>query len=120
MEWQTMIIQGERKCELAMPKFTSISDREEQARQNEFFDTLAGSPRQNYLYLRAEFTRPCVCEASGTGNYAPQCYDEAFTREKPTSANSRGDDEPIRSADVRTEVNKIMTRFAPSTHAGKQ
>jgi hypothetical protein len=39
MEWQTMIIQGERKCELAVPKFTSISDREEQARQNEFFDT---------------------------------------------------------------------------------
>jgi hypothetical protein len=106
-----MIIQGERKCELAMPKFTSISDREEQNRPNEFFDTLASSPRQNYHYLRAELTRPCVCEASGACNDAPQCHDEACTREKPTSANSRGDDEPIRSADVRTEVNKMMTRF---------
>jgi hypothetical protein len=69
------------------------------------------SSRQNYLYVRAELTRPCVCEASGTSNDAPQCHDEAFTREKPTSANSRGDDEPLRSADVRTEVNEIMTRF---------
>lgn len=65
------------------------------------------SPRQNYLYLRAELTRPCLVEASCTSNHATQRQDEASTREKLTSANLRGYDEPIRSAYVRTEVTGI-------------
>ena len=69
------------------------------------------SPRQNYLYLSAELTRPCLFKASFTSNHAPQRQDEASTREKPTYANLRGYDDSIRSAYVRTEVNKIMTRF---------
>jgi hypothetical protein len=51
--------------------------------------------------------------ASGTSNHATRRQDKASTKEKLTSANLRGDDEPIRSAYVRTEVNKMMTRFAP-------
>ena len=39
--------------------------------------------------------------------HATQRQDEASTREQLTSANVRGDDEPIRSADVRAEVNKM-------------
>jgi hypothetical protein len=69
--------------------------------------------RPNYLYLCAELTRPCLYEASGISNHAPRRHDEASTREMPTYANSWGYDEPIRSAYVRTEVNKIMTRFGP-------
>jgi hypothetical protein len=38
-------------------------------------------------------------------------YIKASTREKLTSVNWQGYDEPIRSAYVRTEVNKIMTQF---------
>jgi hypothetical protein len=56
------------------------------------------SPRQIYLCLDAELTRPCLVEASFISNHAPQRHDEASAREKPTSANSRGYDEPIRSA----------------------
>jgi hypothetical protein len=56
------------------------------------------SPRHNYLYVSAELTRPCLFEASFTSNPATQRQDEASTREKPTYANLRGYDEPIRLA----------------------
>jgi hypothetical protein len=56
------------------------------------------NPRQNYLYLSAELTRPYLFEANFTSNYAAQRQDEVPTREKPTYANLRGYDEPIRSA----------------------
>jgi hypothetical protein len=61
-------------------------------------DEVGGSPRQNYLCLSAELTRPCLFEAILTSNHAPQRQDEAPTREKPTYANLRGYDELIRSA----------------------
>jgi hypothetical protein len=67
--------------------------------------------RPNYLYISAELTRPCLFKGSFTSNHTPQLHGEASTREKPVSANSRGCDEPIRLAYVRTEVSKIMTRF---------
>jgi TnpA family transposase len=34
-------------------------------------NTLVYSPRQNYLYLFAELTRPCLFKASITSNHAP-------------------------------------------------
>ena len=51
------------------------------------------SPRQNYLYLSAELTRPCLAETNFTSNHAPQRQDEASTRGKPPYANLRGYDE---------------------------
>jgi hypothetical protein len=56
------------------------------------------SPRQNYLYLSAELTRPCLFKGSFTSNHASQRQDEVSTREKPTCVNLRGYDEPIRPA----------------------
>src|SRR5262245_27373967 len=44
------------------------------------------SPRQNSLYLSAEFTRPCLCAASFTSNHATERQDEASTKGKPTYA----------------------------------
>jgi hypothetical protein len=51
------------------------------------------SPRQNYLYLSAELTRPCLAETNFTSNHAPQRQDEVSTRGKPPYANLRGYDE---------------------------
>jgi hypothetical protein len=56
------------------------------------------SPRQNYLYLSAELTRPCLAEPNFTSNCAPRRQDEASTRGKPPYANLRGYGELIRSA----------------------
>ena len=54
--------------------------------------------RPNYLYICAELTRPCLAKANFTSNHASQRQDEAFSKEKPSYANLRGYDEPIRSA----------------------
>jgi hypothetical protein len=75
------------------------------------------SPRQNYLYSSAELTRPCFFEISFISNHATQQRVETSAGGKPTYANLRGYDEPIRSAYIRTEVNKIMTRFVSSPRA---
>jgi hypothetical protein len=47
-----------------------------------------------------------------TSNHASPRQDEVSTTEKHTGGNLRGYDAVIRPASVRTEVNKIMTRFA--------
>jgi len=56
------------------------------------------SPRQNYLYLCAELTRPCLFKGSFTSNHASQRQDEVSTREKSPCVNLRSYDEVIRPA----------------------
>jgi hypothetical protein len=95
----------------AAPHQTSRTSQENMTMFVSLDHDCARSPRQNYLYSSAELTRPCFFETSFISNRATQQQIETSARGKLTYANLRGYDEPIRSADIRTEVNIIMTRF---------
>jgi len=56
------------------------------------------NPRQNYLYLCAELTRPYLFKASFASNHAPWRQDKASIKKKPAYANSRVYDDSVRSA----------------------
>ena len=114
--WRSMRIPHDRK---SRPRRRSSANHEPRrlmsSRREAFCRLNRPHPWRQFadtpLYSGGELTRPCLCEASFTSNHATQRQVEASASEEPTHANLWGYNEPIRSAYVRTEVNKMMTRF---------